>query len=208
MTAQPDHPQLYLITPAAFDPAAFAPILHRVLDAASIACLRLAMAGQDEDPIARAADTLREIAHARDIPLVIDRHVGLVERLGLDGVHLPERMPGIRKLRETLGADTIIGAAAGTSRHDGMTAAEAGADYVAFSPVGDSPLGSGARAERPLFEWWSEMIEVPIVAEGRLTAELVADLAPVTDFLAFGDEIWRAEDPVEALRALIAPLGL
>ncbi len=206
MTAQPDRPQLYLITPPAFEPEAFAPILSRVLDAAPVACLRLAMAGSDEDRIARAADQLREIAHPRDIPLVIERHVVLAERLGLDGVHLPERTPGIRKLRDRLGADAIVGAACGASRHDAMNAAEAGADYVAFGPVGDSPLGEGARADRELFAWWSEMIEVPVVAEGALTPELVAALAPVTDFLAFGDEIWGQDDPVAALRALTAPL--
>ena len=36
------------------------------------------------------ADALREIAHARDVALVIERHVLLVERLGLDGVHLTD----------------------------------------------------------------------------------------------------------------------
>jgi thiamine-phosphate pyrophosphorylase len=208
MTAAPDRPQLYLITPPVFEPEDFAPVLARVLDAAPFACLRLAMAGSDEDRIARAADQLREIAHPRDIPLVIERHVVLAERLGLDGVHLPERTPGIRKLRDRLGRDAIIGASCGASRHDGMNAAEAGADYVAFGPVGDSPLGAGARAGRDLFAWWSEMIEVPVVAEGALTPDLVAALAPVADFVALGDEIWAQEDPVAALRALIAPLGL
>ena len=207
MTAPSDRPQLYLITPAAFDPAAFATPLQRVLDAAPVACLRLAMAGSDEDAIARAADQLRDIAHGRDIPLLIERHVALAERLGLDGVHLPERTPGIRKLRDRLGGDAIIGAACGTSRHDGMTAAEAGADYVAFGPAGDSPLGSGPTAEHDLFAWWSEMIEVPVVAEGALTRDLIAALAPVADFIALGDEVWGQDDPVAAFRALIAPLG-
>ena len=50
------------------------------------------------------------------------------------------------------------------------------------------------------------MIEVPVVAEGALTPELVAELAPVADFLAIGDEIWRAEDPVAALAILTAPI--
>ena len=205
---QPDQPQLYLLTPASFDPEPFGAQLARVLDAVPVACLRLAMAGNDEDAISRAADTLREIAHARDIALVIERHVVLAERLGLDGVHLPRGTHGIRKLRESLGQDAIIGAGCGTSRHDGINAAEAGADYVAFSPVGPSPLGDGDLAGKALFEWWSEMIEVPVVAEGALTPALVEDLAPICDFLAIGDEIWKTEDPLAALRQLVAPLGL
>ncbi len=207
MTSQPDRPQLYLVTPAALDPEEFAPRLARVLDAVPIACLRLAMAGNDEDAIARAADVLRDAAHARDIAMVIERHSGLVERLGLDGVHLPEGARGLRKLRETLGADVIIGAACGASRHDGINAAEAGADYVSFAPVGVSGLGNGVRAEHDLFAWWSEMIEVPVVAEGALTAALVESLAPVSDFFAFGAEIWGRDDPLAALKTLVAPLG-
>lgn len=208
MSDQPDRPQLYLVTPPVFDPQEFAPRLACLLDAVPVACLRLALVTQDEDTLARAADVLRELAHARDIALVIERHALLVERLGLDGVHLPEGARNLRKLRESLGADVILGAACGTSRHDGISAAEAGADYVAFAPIGASPLGQGAQVDIDLFSWWSEMIEVPVVAEGALTPALVETYAPITDFFAFGPEIWASDDPLKALKALVAPLDL
>jgi len=205
----PQEPQLYLITPPAFDLDVFPGLLSAVLDAAPVACLRLAMATTDEDALTRAADALREIAHGRDIPLVIERHALLAQRLGLDGVHLPRGTgASLRKLRTEMGSDAIIGAAAGTSRHDGLTLAEAGADYVAFAPMGETALDDGARVDPDLIQWWSEVIEVPVVVEGALTPELVAQLAPMADFLAIGGEIWREDDPVAALRRLIAPLGL
>jgi thiamine-phosphate pyrophosphorylase len=165
------------------------------------------LASRDEDTILRAADAMREIAHTRDIPLVIADHVLMVERLGLDGVHLSDTTKPIRKLRADLGADAIIGVHAKTSRHDGMNAGEAGADYVSFGPVGQSALGDGTTAPLELFQWWSEMIELPVVAEGGLTPAIVEALAPITDFLAFGEEVWKAPDPVAAFRALVAPLG-
>lgn len=202
-----DTPQLYLVTPPSFDLDSFVPQLARILDAQAVACLRLELASRDENAILRAGDALRELSHARDIPLVITDHVLMVERLGLDGVHLSDPGTGIRKLRDGLGADAIIGAHCGNMRHDGMAAGEAGADYIAFGPVGETLLGDGAHAERELFEWWSELIEVPVVAEGFLTPELVENLAPVTDFFAIGPEIWGADDPLAQLRALIAPLG-
>ncbi|MCE8442419.1 thiamine phosphate synthase [Rhodovulum sulfidophilum] len=205
--AEPERPQIYLITPPAFDPDSFAPRLAAVLDAHEIACLRLSMASHDEDLVARAADALREIAHARDIPLVVEAHVGLVERLGLDGVHLTDGQRSVRKVRKLLGADAIVGAFCGALRHDGIGAAEAGADYIAFGPAGESGLGDGSRAEADLFGWWSEMIEIPVVAEGALDATTVAALSPLTDFFALGEEIWREEDPVAALGALIAAMG-
>ncbi|OAN75506.1 thiamine phosphate synthase [Jannaschia sp. EhC01] len=202
----PETPQLYLITPTVFEPEAFAPHLANVLDAVEIACVRLALAADDEDTLARAADHCREVTHARDVPLVIDRHIQLVERLGLDGVHLTDGARSVRDTRKTLGADAIIGTYCAASRHEGMSAGEAGADYVSFGPLGESGLGDGSRAERDLFAWWSQMIEVPVVAEGALDASLVEAFAPVTDFFAIGPEIWRADDPLAALMALTAPL--
>lgn len=205
--ADADRPQIYLITPAEFDLVVFPDILASVLDGADIACIRLALATKDEDRIARAADALRAVSHARDVALVIETHVLMVERLGLDGVHLIDGARSIRKVRKDLGNDAIIGAFCGTTRHDGISAAEAGADYVAFGPVGETPLGDGSKADADLFQWWSEMIEVPVVAEGALTAELVAKLGPVTDFFGLGDEIWNSDDPAATLRAVLAPLG-
>ena len=58
-----------------------------------------------------------------------------------------------------------------------------------------------------LGEWWSAMIEVPVIAEGALTAELIEKFGPVTDFFAVGEEIWREDNPLAALKALMAPLG-
>ena len=203
----PEQPQLYLITPPAFDLEVFPDRLARVLDAVEIACIRLTLASHDEDEVARAADALREVSHARDVALVITDHVLLAQRLGLDGVHLSDSARSVRAARKTLGADAIVGSFCGTSRHDGMTAGEAGADYVSFGPVGATALGDGAMAEPELFEWWSQMIELPVVAEDGLTPEIVATLSPITDFFGIGDEIWGADDPLAALRRLTAAMG-
>ncbi len=207
MMAETDQPQIYLITPPAFELTDFLPRLAAVLDGTDIACLRLALATHDEDRVARAADACREIAHARDVAIVIETHVALAHRLGLDGVHLPDGVRNIREARKILGPDAIVGTFTRASRHDGISAAEAGADYVAFGPAGQSLLGDGTSVPRDIFEWWSEMIQVPVVAEGALDAATVESLAPVVDFFGVGQEIWSAETPTDALTALLARLG-
>ena len=200
-------PQIYLITPPAFELSTFPTRLAEVLDSFDVACVRLALATHDEETLSRAADALRGVAHDADVALVIDTHVGLVERLGLDGVHLKDGSRSVRKVRKDLGADAIVGAFCGASRHDGLTAGEVGADYVAFGPVGETNLGDGTLAEFDLFEWWSEVIEIPVVAEGALNADVVRQLAPVTDFFGIGEEVWREDDAVFALGQLIAAMG-
>ncbi|WP_281982148.1 thiamine phosphate synthase [Thalassorhabdomicrobium marinisediminis] len=207
MTETPDQPQLYLITPSDFELSSFPDKLAACLDAEEVACVRLSLATSDEDRLSRAADALREVTHVRDVALVIESHMLMVERLGLDGVHLTDGARSVRKARKDLGDDAIVGAFCGTSRHDGMTAGELGADYISFGPVGQTPLGDGSQAEQDLFEWWSMMIEVPVVAEGALSDTLIRSIAPHTDFFGIGDEIWKSEDPAATLRALVAEMG-
>ncbi len=206
-TPAKDLPQIYLVTPTEFELSEFPARLDDVLDAHEIACVRLALSTRDEDRIARAADVLREVCHAADVALVIVAHVGLAERFGLDGVHLTDGARSVRKVRKALGADAIVGAFCGTSRHDAITAGEAGADYVSFGPVTGAGLGDGTLADEPLFAWWSEMIELPVVAEGGIDTDAMRNLTPVTDFFAIGEEIWREPDAAAALARLKAAMG-
>ena len=143
-------PQLYLITPSEVDLMTYPDILAACLDAAEVGCVRLALGTKEEDRIAKTADALREVTHARDVALVIDTHIQLVERLGLDGVHLNDGARSVKKVRKELGDEAIVGSFCGNSRHDGMTAGELGVDYVAFGPCGQTALGDGTQAELDL----------------------------------------------------------
>ncbi len=197
-------PQIYLVTPPDFELSSFPDRLDDVLDAHEVACVRLALASRDEDRIARAADAVREVCHRADVACVIDSHIGLAERLGLDGVHLLDGSRSVRSARKALGGEAIVGAFCGTSSHDGMTAGEQGADYISFGPVTASALGDGSVAEIDLFAWWSEMIEIPVVAEGGITPEAAGHLRDVVDFLSVGEEIWSQPDAAQALAVIKA----
>lgn len=203
-----EQPQIYLITPPEFELSSFGEQLAQILDDVDIACLRLRLATDDIDTIGRTADVIRDICHQREVPIVIDTHFRLVETHGLDGVHLTDGPKQLRYVREELGNDAIIGAYCGASRHNGMNAAEIGADYVSFGPMNDTGLGGGDIAEFETFEWWSQVVEVPVVAEGALTLETAKLLAPVTDFIALGSEVWNAEAGAKvAIQEFLAQLS-
>lgn len=206
--ANTERPQIYLITPPELDTATFPGVLASVLDKFEVACVRLALSAQDETRISRTADALREVTHARDVALVIETHMLLVEPLGLDGVHLTDGARSVRYMRKELGQDAIVGTFCGTSRHDGLSAGEAGADYVSFGPIGASALGDGTVAEQDLFAWWSEVVEVPVVAEGNLNEDRIRSLSPITDFFGIGSEIWMQDDPVAALTKLCSAVDV
>lgn len=197
--AEQEHAQIYLITPPDFDLSGFSTELAGLLDSFPVACVRLRSASEDADSIGRSADLLRDICHQRDVPIVMETHFRLIESHGLDGVHLVDSRQNLRDLRKELGQEAIIGSYCGSSRHAGITAGEAGADYVAFGPVTETPLGSDTPVEFETFEWWSQMIELPVVAEGAITLDMAEKLAPVTDFFAFGSELWSAPEGAKTM---------
>lgn len=202
----PERPQIYLITPPELELGRFPNDLARVLDAHEVACVRLALSTHDEAELSRAADACRDVTHARDVALVIETHFVLAERLGLDGVHLLDGARQVRAARKALGPDAIVGSFCGTSRHDGISAGEAGADYISFGPAGVSALGDGRQAEAELFSWWTEMIEIPVVAEGALDVNYVSELTEITDFFGIGAEIWNTDDPVATLTTMTSAI--
>ena len=195
--------KLYIVSPAEFEIEKFSDELKLILDSIEISCFRLALSTQNEDVIAKTADVTRDICHSRDVAIVIKDHFLFVEKHGLDGVHLSDGSRNVWKARKNLVKDSIVGAFCGNSKHDGLTAGEAGADYISFGPLSKTTLKDGTIAQNDLFKWWSTMIEIPVVAEGNLNKKVIYSLENDTDFIAFGDELWNEFNPLNKLNQLI-----
>ncbi len=207
MTDAEDAARLVLATPPRGELDAIAAALPAALASGLVATVRLDMPGASEAELRRAADRLREICHAADVAIVIRDHVGLVGPLGLDGVQVSLPGANLKKVRAAIGPDAILGVDCGASRHDGMTAGEAGADYVLFGPLVPDPAAGPVVEPAPLelFEWWAMMIEVPVVAEGGVDAVQAATLAPYADFAVPPASVWDG-DLVANLKAVDAAL--
>ena len=87
--------------------------------------------------------------------------------------------------RRSLGAERLIGASCGLSRHAAMVAGEAGADYVLF---GSLAARTGDQVVE-LVAWWSELFVLPCAAAGPALARdgARALAARGADFLATQD---------------------
>ncbi len=122
------------------------------------------------------------IAQAKGAAALIFADVRLAAVSGADGVHLPWRAEiedDFAAARRQVGASGIVGAEAGELRHDAMVLAEAGADYIAFTPrVVGRPIADDDRARlMETADWWAEIFEVPGVVLGVVDAEDAAVLA-------------------------------
>ena len=160
-------PGVYLVIPATCPPAS----LEAALEAADIACVLLLDGELDEDGLRAAVEILAPLAQAREAAVLLQDRAELAAETGCDGVHL-SHSKDLAAARRRLGEEAIIGIGCGASRHDAMTAAERGADYVAFgdflpgpSPAEPGPLG-----------WCQEILTLPCVAFGAATPEDIARL--------------------------------
>jgi thiamine-phosphate pyrophosphorylase len=203
--------RLYLITPPAFDPVAFAPKLEAALDAGDVACLQLRLKNVGDDAIRRAADVLRPIAQSRDVAFIMNDRPDLALQTGCDGVHVGQEDASYADARRLLGPDKIVGVTCYNSRHLAIEAAEAGADYVAFggffrSTTKDTRRIAGNDPE--ILRWWSEIMTVPSCAIGGITPENCGVLVEAgADFLAVIAAVWdHPVGPAAAVKAFAEAL--
>ena len=202
--------ELYLITPAALEPAAFADRLARALDAGPVAAVQLRLKDADDDTWHRAIDALRPVAQSRGVAFLLNDRADLVRGSGSDGVHVGQTDMNARAARKLIGPDLTLGVTCHASRDLAMTAGEDGADYVAFGAFfpTDSKDAS-ARADVELLDWWSELMELPCVAIGGINAGNCAPLVRAgANFLAVIAAVWNhPEGEAAGVKAMLEAIG-
>jgi len=196
--------RLYLITPERVDPGPFADTLALALDAGNVACVQLRLKGIDDDAIREAARTLAPVAQSRDVAFLLNDRPDLAAETGCDGVHVGQQDSSYEEARAAVGDDSIVGITCHDSRHFAMVAAEKGADYVAFGAFyATATKDAIGHPDAQILSWWSEMMTVPSVAIGGITAANCAPLVKAgADFIAVLSAVWsHADGPGVAVKA-------
>ena len=183
-------PRLYLATPEVDDPASLVANLPALLAGADVAAVLVRLKPTDQRSMISRVKALAPAIQDNGAALLLDGHVGLVARGGADGAHLT----GVEALKEalpTLKPDRIAGVGGLTTRHDSMTVAEAGADYVLFGEP-------DARGQRPSIaaiaervQWWAELFEPACVGFAASREEVFEFAAAGADFVLVGNLIWN-----------------
>ena len=195
--------RLYLVTPPALDPDRFAAELEAALAGGDVACLQLRLKEVDDGAIRRATAVLKPIAQQYGVAFIMNDRPDLAAELDCDGVHVGEEDMPYGEARRLLGPDRIVGVTCGASRDRAITAAEAGADYVAFGAFFPSGTKAAKHSADPeILRDWSDTTVVPCCAIGGITPENCGPLVEAgADFLAVIGAIWS--DP-QGPRAAVA----
>ncbi|TLU71790.1 thiamine phosphate synthase [Lichenicoccus roseus] len=202
--AAPEGCRLYLVTPPALDPAAFRDRLAAALDAGDVAAVQLRLKDVPDAEVIRAIELLRPVVQERGVAFILNDRPDLAVRHGCDGAHVgAEDMPA-EQARALLG-DLQLGISCYDSRDAAMLAGESGADYVAFGAFFPSGTkDTDVRADPDLLAWWSEVMELPVVAIGGITPQNCAGLVRAgADFLAVVGAVWDHPDgPAGGVKAM------
>lgn len=202
--------RLYLITPPALVPEAFAADLAAALDAGDVGALQLRLKDTDDDAIRHAVEVLKPVADARGVPLIMNDRPDLAHETGCAGVHVGQQDAAYTEARGIVGEAAIVGVTCHDSRHLAISAAEQGADYVAFGAFFPTATKQAKfHAEPEILDWWQELMQIPCVAIGGITAENGAALVRAgADFLAVVGAVWNHPGGpaagVAAMNAMIA----
>jgi thiamine-phosphate pyrophosphorylase len=196
--------RLYLITPPAIDLAVFPGLMAAALDAGDVGAVQLRLKDVDDDALKRAIDALRPVVQARGVAFLMNDRPDLAVAHGCDGAHVGQSDTPAAVARKILG-DLTMGVTCHDSRDLAMTAGDDGADYVAFGAFFPTATKDAKfRAEPALLAWWSELMELPCVAIGGITAGNCAPLVQAgANFLAVVGAVWNHPDgPAAGVRAM------
>lgn len=199
--------RLYLITPPAFELAAFSQALKDALAGGDVAAVQLRLKDASDAEILRIGAALKPMVQDAGAAFVVNDRPDLAAQLDADGVHIGQDDASYVQARAALGPEKIVGVTCHDSRHLAMLAAEAGADYVAFGAFYPTATKRPkTRADPEILEIWSEIAETPCVAIGGITIDNAEPLVRAgADFLAVSAGVWNyAGGPGAAVAAFNA----
>jgi thiamine-phosphate pyrophosphorylase len=177
-------PRLYLLTPPVDDPVAVARLADAISEA-DIAAVLLRLPDVDERSLINLVKKIAPAVQDRDAALLLAGRDDIVARSGADGAHLGN-LDALMDAVPRLKPKNIAGVGGLHTRHDAMTAGEAGADYVMFGDPDEAGNRASFDAIIDRVGWWAEVFEVPCVAYAAQLEEIDALAAAGADFVAIG----------------------
>ena len=152
------------------------------------------------------AGDLRALTSRHGARLLVNDRADVALAVGADGVHLPGAGLPAAAARALLGPDRVV-AVSTHSIDEVEAAASAGADFVVFGPVYETPSKGAYGAPRGLaaLAGACQRSRIPVLGIGGVTADRVRELA---DAGAAGVAVIRAllaaPDPAAATKTLLA----
>ncbi len=159
--------------------------------------------------LARLGRTLRALTQKRDAWLIVNDRVDVALAVGADGVQRTSTSLPLADILPIADKRLRVGASV-HSLEEARAAAEAGADWLVFGPVYDTPSKRpyGPAQGLAALERVTRAVEIPVIAIGGLTPERVAEVRHAgAHGVAVISAILTAPSPAAATRRFLDALA-
>lgn len=192
---------LYLLTPDEPDTRQLLARVGPLLDE-GVAMLQLRNKSGDRRLLREQALALLPACRRHGVPLLINDDWRLAAELGADGAHLGEHDGELGQARAALGPAAVLGASCYNDLARAHSAAEAGADYLAFGAFFASGSKPQARPASLDILRQARALGLPTVAIGGITPDNAPQVIDAgADLVAVIGAVFDAPDPAAAVRA-------
>lgn len=193
--------RLYLISPPTIELDDFEKQLREAFSGGDVGAFQLRLKDTADADIYAAARRLLPICRDYEVAFIMNDRPDIVAELGLDGVHLGQddlKQWSIKKTREMIGENAVIGVSCHASNHMAMEAGEQGADYVAFGAFYETQSKDPEKLKKygvptlDILSWWMDYAVLPSVAIGGMTPENCQPMVTAgADFIAVISAVWN-----------------
>lgn len=197
--------QIYLISPPQIELKTFSQRLENALKTNLVPTFQLRLKNYPAAEVKKIAQELLKICQDNNCLFLLNDSYQMALDIGAGGVHLGVEDGSIATARKKSPANFVIGASCYDSKHLAMEAGEQGADYVSFGAFFESKTKvSRGRPTLEIIEWCNEIMNLPIVTIGGITAENCQPLIRSgADFLSVISYVWdHPQGEVAALQSL------
>ncbi len=183
---------MYLISPTNIDNKFFPSLLASVLSTGLISIFQLRVKGYSDIEIIETVRKLFPICINYKVLFILNDRPDLAKITGVDGVHLGEKDINIKKARNILGNNKIIGSSCYNNMSLSIKSEFLGADYTAFGSFFKTNTKEKTTSiSIPNLRKLRKYTNKPIVGIGGLNMYNIKKIAFLKlDFLAFCSSIW------------------
>ena len=198
-------PSIYLISPTNIDNKVFPSLLESVLSTGLIRVFQLRIKKYSDMETIQIIEKLFPICVNYKALFILNDRADIAKITGVDGVHLGEEDISIKKARNILGNNKIIGSSCYNSISLSIKSSFLGADYNAFGSFFKTKTKNNTKSiSLANLKKFKKFSNKPTVGIGGLNMYNIKKIAFLKlDFLAFCSSIWyNKKSPLEEVKKI------
>ncbi len=193
-----------MISPSKIDGKIFYKNLDRVFKTKKVKFFQLRLKKISDKKVIQISKKIKKITKKNNVKFLINDKPLIAKKINADGCHIGQKDLDIKKSREILGKNKIIGITCHNSKKLALKAKRCGADYVAFGSFFKSSTKiTTFKANLAILRWAIKKINMPSVAIGGINSSNYKKiLANGAKFIACSSFVWNNKklDPVSAIK--------